>query len=76
MKIIAKKIKQNGWMVNDCYSFRKANNVLVVMHYVNNDRGTYSKTVSIKTFDDSEAGKNAANAIYAQKRSEGYEIKI
>ncbi len=76
MKIIVKKVKQNGWMVNDCYSFRKADNVLLVKHYVNNDLGTYYQTISIKTFDDTEAGKNAANAIYAQKRSEGYEIKI
>lgn len=76
MKVISKKVKQNGWMVNDCYSFRKAGNDLVVTHYVNNDRGTYQRTVNIKTFDNTEVGKSAANAIYTQKRSEGYEIKI
>lgn len=80
MKIIEKRFPEyaNGRLVGhytENYSFRRSGNTLVITQYVSNDKHTYNRTLSIRTYDDTDEGRAKANEVYKNLRAMGYEVK-
>jgi hypothetical protein len=80
MKILAKRFPEynNGRLegyYTESYSFRRTGNTLVITQYVSNVSHTYNRTLSIRTYDDTEEGRANGNEVYKRLRKMGYEIK-
>lgn len=80
MKVIAKRFPEysNGRLIGhytEYYSFSRMGNNLVIKQYVSNDKHTYNRTLSIRTYEDTDEGRAKANEVYKRLRTMGYEVK-
>lgn len=80
MMILQKQFKEfnNGRFVGwykESYSFRRQGKTLVITQTVNNVSNSYTRTLSIRTYDDTEEGREKANGVYKNLRKTGYEKK-
>ena len=80
MKIIEKRFPDycNGRLTGyyfECYGFRRHCGNLVINQWVHNAKNTYNRTLSIRTYEDTEEGRAKANEVYKRLRAEGYEVK-
>jgi len=80
MKVIEKRFPDytNGRLVGyyfECYSFRRHCGNLVIEQWTHNEKNTYRRTLSIRTYEDNEEGRAKANEVYKRLRTAGYEVK-
>lgn len=78
MKILSRRFKEYnngkfcGWYV-ESFGFRRHCGNLVIEQWTNNLKGTYSRHLSTRVYDDTEEGRTKANEVYKRLRANGYE---
>ena len=80
MKVLEKRFPDyvNGRFVGyyyECYGFRRQGETLIINHWSHNSKNNYNRTLSIRTYEDTDEGRAKANEVYKRLRADGYEVK-